>query len=123
MRATTLAVAIVALALPITAQAAPNTAKPAQSKNVTRQTITADLKKAGFTNIQVQPVAFIARATDKNGHPVLMAFRPHSFEAVTELGGSGTQNGTGSMSGSKAPGKNMNNNDTDNSAGNGTTSK
>jgi len=85
VRTTLLAVAAVALTLPIAAQAAPNTAKPAQLKTVTRQAIATDLKKAGFTDVQVRPVAFVARAKDKNGHLVLMAFRPHSFEAVTQL--------------------------------------
>ncbi len=104
----------VALALPIAAQAAPNPSSAADAPSTTspattapsatttpdsspspskmsthgrldRNVIRADLKKAGFTNIRVMPVAFVARATDKQGHPVLMAFRPHSFEAVTEL--------------------------------------
>jgi len=85
VRTTLLAVAAAALTLPIAAQAAPNAAKPAQSTTVTRQAIATDLKKAGFTDVQVRPVAFVARAKDKNGHLVLMAFRPHSFEAVTQL--------------------------------------
>lgn len=94
MRSTLLAAAAIALALPIAAQAAPNVAQPRQTTHVTGKAISADLKKAGFTDIQVKPVAFVAKAKDKDGRLVLMAFRPHSFEAVTQLrtNGSSTDN-------------------------------
>jgi hypothetical protein len=61
--------------------------------------IRAHLRRAGFSNIQVRPTAFVASATDRHGRPVLMAFRPHSFQAITlsnagrSRSGSTTQNG------------------------------
>jgi len=114
MRSLFLSTAAIALAfaLPVAAQAAPNATKPSHMQQVTRQTIAADLKKAGFTDVQVKPVAFVARATDKNGHPVLMAFRPHSFEAVTQLSDSGSaaKNGANDNSSNNPPAKNMNDN-------------
>jgi hypothetical protein len=107
MRSFILAVAAVGLlaALPIGAQAAgANTGK---ALHVNQRTITADLKKAGFTNIQVHPVAFVARAIDKQGHPVLMAFRPHSFEAVTAL--TATPSGNTNNNGNNSNNSNNNN--------------
>ena len=94
MRALLPAAAVIALALPLAAHAAPATtkatphaAKAAPNKPQTEEasglnerTITEGLKKAGFTNIKVAPIVFIARATDKDGHAVLMAFRPHALE-------------------------------------------
>jgi hypothetical protein len=85
----TIAAAALAVALPVAVQAAPNTATPMHRQHVTQHTIAADLQKAGFTNVDVRAVAFVARATDKNGRPVLMAFRPNSFTAVTQLSDSG----------------------------------
>lgn len=57
-----------------------------RSHRMARNVIRSRLERAGFTNIRVRPTAFVARATDRNGHLVLMAFRPHSFHAVTLLG-------------------------------------
>ncbi|HEU0215841.1 MAG TPA: hypothetical protein VFQ90_04215 [Stellaceae bacterium] len=45
--------------------------------------IRAHLRRAGFSNIRIRPTAFVASATDRHGRPVLMAFRPHSFQAIT----------------------------------------
>jgi hypothetical protein len=95
VRSTLLAVAAVALALPIVARAAPNTAQPTQSRHVTGHAIAADLKRSGFTNIRVRPVAFVARATDSKGRMVLMAFRPNSFTAVTQLRSTGPASNSG----------------------------
>lgn len=64
--------------------------------------IRSELERAGFTNINVSPTAFVARATDRNGHLVLMTFQPDSFHAVTmpsnPNGTSGDSNSNG-MSG------------------------
>lgn len=129
MRSTLLAVAAAALALPIAAQAAPSAAQAApsaaqpeanatqaepnvapssRSRRVTGQTLAAGLKKAGFTNIQVRPVSFVARATDKNGRLVLMAFRPHSFTAVTQLRATNpaSNNGTDNQNNGQADNQN-----------------
>lgn len=95
MRSTLLAVAAVALTLPIAARAAPNTAQPMRSTHVTGHAIAADLKRSGFTNIRVRPVAFVARATDSKGRMVLMAFRPNSFTAVTQLRSTGPASNSG----------------------------
>jgi len=73
-----------------------------RSNRQARNVIRSSLERAGFTNISVRPMAFVARATDRNGHLVLMAFRPHSFHAVTLLSrrnpngtsGNGNPNGT-----------------------------
>jgi len=66
--------------------------------------IRAQLRRAGFSNIRVRPTAFVASATDRHGRPVLMAFRPHSFQAITLMNGrsrSGAagQNGAQSQNG------------------------
>ena len=91
------AAAAIALALPLGAHAAPPTAKatphatkaapnksqPADASGLNERTITEGLKKAGYTDIKVAPIVFIARAIDKKGHTVLLAFRPHSLDAAT----------------------------------------
>jgi len=105
MRALLLATAAIALALspaahaaPTTAKAAPHAAKAtshaakaapgktqtAEANGLNEQTITEGLKRAGFTDIKVAPVVFLARAKDKDGHSVLMAFRPPSLGATSD---------------------------------------
>lgn len=123
MRSTLLAAAAVALALPIAAHAAPNAVRPTRSTHVTGKAISADLKKAGFTNIQVKPVAFVARAKDKDGRMVLMAFRPHSFEAVTQLKANGpnTDNGNNGQTTGTNGQTNGQSNNSDNSNNTNTT--
>lgn len=116
MRSTLLAVAAVTLALPIAARAAPNTTQPMRSTHVTGHAIAADLKKSGFTNIQVRPVAFVARATDSKGRMVLMAFRPNSFTAVTQLRSTGPAPNSGTNN--AANGTNNQNSNQDNNQNN-----
>lgn len=51
------------------------------------------------------PEAFLARAKDKQGHPVTMVIEPGSVTAVTDLGRTGTQGANPPQSsGGAAPG-------------------
>lgn len=82
---------------PPTAQAPSHgsaTAPPAAAINEPlRQQVQDNLKKAGFTDINVMPTSFLVRAKDQSGNPVIMVINPDSFTEVTGL--SATQNGTG----------------------------
>ena len=51
-----------------------------------RQTITADLKQAGFTDITMAPESFLIQAKDKEGHPVTMMMKPNSMTETVDLG-------------------------------------
>ena len=45
----------------------------------------ANLRKAGFTNLQIMPNSILVRATDKDGHPVAMLLHPGSMTEVVTL--------------------------------------
>jgi hypothetical protein len=100
-----------ALALPAVAQTstpsspAVATSKPSGTANpnspMTRQKMESDLKQAGFTDIRVVPESFLIRATNKDGHPVMMMITPDSFTEITHTG-SGTTEKSGSST-SPAP--------------------
>lgn len=83
-------------------QAANSPAKTAQSEapvsapsTSVRQQLTADLQKAGFTNIKVVANSFLVQATDKSGNPVTIFLRPDSMTIVseTEANGRSAQDG------------------------------
>ena len=63
--------------------------------------IRAHLRRAGFSNIRVRPTAFVASATDRHGRPVLMAFRPHSFQAITLMNAGRSRNGAAGQNGAQ----------------------
>ena len=67
--------------------------------------IRSELERAGFTNINVSPTAFVARATDQNGHVVLMTFQPDSFHAVTLPGNPNGTSGNGDSNGTSGNGE------------------
>ena len=46
--------------------------------------IKSNLEQAGFKNIKLMPSAFIVRAEDQNGNPVVMVVNPDSITAVSE---------------------------------------
>jgi hypothetical protein len=43
-----------------------------------------DLAKAGFTDITIMPAAFLVRAKDSQGNPVMMVINPDSVTEVME---------------------------------------
>ena len=100
-----------ALALPAVAQTstpsspAVTTSKPSGTANpnspMTQQKMESDLKQAGFTDIRVVPESFLIRATNKDGHPVMMMITPDLFTEITHTG-SGTTEKSGSST-SPAP--------------------
>ena len=49
------------------------------------QTLKQDLEKAGFKDVQVAPEAFIVRARNSSGQPVLMRVGPDSMTEVTTI--------------------------------------
>lgn len=113
MRSRFLAVAGVgmALAFPAAAQTGTpsspsvSTSKPSGTADpnsaAMQQKMTSDLKQAGFTDIKVMPESFLIRATNKDGHPVMMIINPDSFTEITQIG-SGTTEKSGSST-SPAP--------------------
>jgi hypothetical protein len=72
----------------------------AQPGMAPQQALTKDLQKAGFTNIQVEPEAFMVHATNSEGQHVLMRITPDSVESVTAMktGGNGSSGGSNSAS-------------------------
>lgn len=91
-----------ALALPAVAQTstpsspAVTTSKPSGTANpnspMTQQKMESDLKQAGFTDIRVVPEAFLIRATNKDGHPVMMMITPDSLTEITHTDSGTTEN-------------------------------
>ncbi len=62
-------------------------AQPDQGQSATAeiaQQIKSNLEQAGFKNIKLVPSAFIVRAEDQNGNPVVMVVNPDSITAVSE---------------------------------------
>ena len=85
--------------------AAPNEAKPAQPNSASLSAdMTATLRKAGFTDLQILPNSVFVRGKDKAGHPVAMVLDPQSMTELVTLdphsgaaaGGNGTPTLTGS---------------------------
>ena len=48
------------------------------------QKLSKDLAKAGFTDITIMPAAFLVRAKDSQGNPVMMVINPDSVTEVME---------------------------------------
>ena len=69
-------------------------------------TLKEDLTKAGFSNVQVMPEAYVVHAKDPHGHPVVMRVGPDSVTEVTELPTTPNtaQNGHGGTAGSGTTG-------------------
>ncbi len=63
------------------ARGVPATDTPASHERV-RQQIMADMQKAGFTGVRVQPDSFLVQAKNKNGTPVTMLIDPNSITEV-----------------------------------------
>jgi hypothetical protein len=76
----------------------PNHSQPANSEMSPRKHLIHDLKQAGFTNIRVEPEAFVVHAVNSQGEPVLMRITPESIESVTAMregqNGQGASNNT-----------------------------
>ena len=116
IKASTFAVAAVAVGLfaaPAFA-ATPDQSNPSNSGQTSSQDMTSvgqtlkqDLQKAGFTNIDIAPEAFVVRAKNSSGQPVMMRIGPDSMTEITAIpnqnGSSGTAGhpGTGSSSSAK----------------------
>jgi hypothetical protein len=96
---TTLALAAL-LAVPAFAQSTSSaTASPSSSTTATtsaksvqaRQTITNQLEKDGYKNVNVVADSFLVHATNKEGQSVVMIINPDSVFSMTDVG---TANGT-----------------------------
>ena len=75
-----------------------NSQAQAQHPQNLRQEVQTNLQSAGFTDIKIMPEAFLVRAKDKSGNPVMMVINPDSITAVTEVehqNGGGQNNQTG----------------------------
>ena len=72
-----------------TPAANPQPASPAPAANheSLRQQMTADMQKAGFTDVRVRPDSFLVQAKDKNGTPVTMLIDPNSVTEVVAMNG------------------------------------
>lgn len=90
MSALTLALAVSGAAFAQSTTGATNSATPAAAKPqqaaqqpaFTIETLTQDLQKAGFTDVQVLPDSFLVQAKTKDGNPVLMTIGPHGMSAM-----------------------------------------
>ena len=65
------------------AQAAPSTPANQAAATSMRQQLSDNLTKAGYTNVQVTPEAFIVEAKNKAGEPVTMFLSPDSMTVFT----------------------------------------
>jgi hypothetical protein len=68
-----------------TNSAPPAAAKPQQADQqpaFTIETLTQDLQKAGFTDVQVLPDSFLVQAKTKDGNPILMTIGLHGMSAM-----------------------------------------
>jgi hypothetical protein len=61
-----------------------NVAPNAPAQTHLSQRLRSDLAKAGFTDITIMPSAFLVRAKDSQGNPVMMVINPDSLTEVTE---------------------------------------
>lgn len=77
-----------ALALSPFAWAASNSSSNSngQTNSKVRQELTQMLQKSGFTDIRVAPTAFMVRAKDQDGNPVVMSISPDQFAEMTASG-------------------------------------
>lgn len=91
---------------PATEPAMQNHAHGAQTGVNPRQQLMHDLQKAGFTNIRIQPEAFVVHATNSQGEPVLMQITPDSVEAVTAIKQGGTNSQAPNMEGKSSSASN-----------------
>lgn len=62
-----------------------NTAKAAPSASDLQDQISADLKKAGYSDVQVMPDSFVVQAKDKAGNPVAMFITGTSLTEVVDV--------------------------------------
>lgn len=74
------------------------TPTPGMSASSIRSHLMQDLKKAGYTDVQIVPASFVAEAKDKQGHPVTMLISPDSFTTITEVPQSTSANNSSSSS-------------------------
>ena len=104
-----------ALAAPALAQSTSSTQPAPHSTNgptastaggglAIRDQVKRDLEGVGFTNVRIMPELFLVRATDKQGHPVMMVINPDSVMAVTNLGAVGNDNVGGNTSAANGTG-------------------
>lgn len=50
-----------------------------------RQQLIQSLEKAGYTHVRVEPEAFVVRARNEQGQPVLMRISPDTMEEITAV--------------------------------------
>jgi sporulation protein YlmC with PRC-barrel domain len=86
--ATTAVIALVSAAWAASDNGALNSG---QKGNKTRQELTQMLQKSGYTDIRVAPTAFMIRAKDTDGNPVVMSISPDSFAEMTAVNDSSSQ--------------------------------
>jgi hypothetical protein len=92
-----------------TSAAQSNDAQQATTKIA--EQIKRNLEQAGFKNITLVPSAFIVRAEDQNGNPVMMMVNPGSITAVSEMNGTASDSNdhsTVGQGGGQAPGASPN---------------
>ena len=83
--------AVLALSQVAVAQNSNNNQSPNSATQTppTQQHLGADLKnmlqKSGYTDIRLAPTAFMVRAKDADGNPVMMSISPDSFTEVTDV--------------------------------------
>jgi hypothetical protein len=56
------------------------------SRQTLKSSLTEMLQKSGYTDIRVAPAAFVVRAKDQNGNPVVMSISPDEFAEVSVTG-------------------------------------
>ena len=66
-----------------TSGAACRAAKQAAATTSMRQQLSDNLTKAGYTDVKVMPEAFIIKANNKAGEPVIMFLSPYSMTVFT----------------------------------------
>jgi hypothetical protein len=84
------------LTTPVLAQNAPNqpqAATNAGSLQTVQEQVRNNLKRAGFTDIQIMPTSFLVRAKDGAGNPVMLVINPDAVTAVTEIPGTPSAQG------------------------------
>jgi hypothetical protein len=81
-----------------------NTAPTTQVPAHIAQKLSADLGKAGFTDIKIMPSSFLVRAKDSQGHAVMMVINPDSLTEVTEVSAPASAANKGEATGSASAG-------------------
>lgn len=64
------------------------------------QKIQQDLKKAGFTDVNVVAESFVVQAKSKDGDPVVMTIGPHGMSVFESMNGANSSSTTGSTASS-----------------------